>query len=160
MLLIHHMFASTAPGRHGWDDKLTYFDLGQQIIISASCGGSLFGSSCAVPLLLAFMFRTCKSLYARYFLKVSFLETSWRLLEISLSAPGNRGWPAVRVGVRAVRVRCACRAHRVPPAYYRVCRWPRRVTSDRPGSDRLETQPICVAVCAARPRACRQQCLP
>ena len=33
------MFSSTGPGRHGWDDNLTCFDLGQQIIISAFLWG-------------------------------------------------------------------------------------------------------------------------
>ena len=33
------MFSSTGPGRHGWHDNLTCFDLGQQIIISAFLWG-------------------------------------------------------------------------------------------------------------------------
>ena len=84
------MFSSTGPGRHGWHDNLTCFDLGQQIIISAFCVEYLirvlFGSSCAVPLCLAFVFRSCEFFMSLLFLEVSFLETSWRFLEISLTA--------------------------------------------------------------------------
>ena len=110
------MFSSTGPGRHGWHDNLTCFDLGQQIIISAFCVEYLirvlFGSSCAVPLLLAFVFRTREFFMSLLFLEVSFLATSWRFLEISLTAGlvfsfrlplATGGWPAVRVSKSSAR---------------------------------------------------------
>ena len=82
----------------------TCFDLGQQIIISAFCVEYLirvlFGSSCAVPLCLAFVFRSreffMSLLFFGSFFFGDFLEISGdppfgRLGFFFSAAPGNGG---------------------------------------------------------------------
>ena len=113
----------------------TCFDLGQQIIISAFCVEYLirvlFGSSCAVPLCLAFVFRSREFFMSLLFLEVSFLETSWRFLEISLTAGlvfsfrlplATGGWPAVRVSevLRILEAHgfCSTVSHVVWPVHF------------------------------------------
>ena len=94
------MFSSTGPGRHGWHDNLTCFDLGQQIIISAF----LWGLSVRVFPCRAVVARVRVSdlrvPYTPLFLEVSFfgdfLEISGdlpygRLGFFFSAAPGNGG---------------------------------------------------------------------
>ena len=106
------MFSSTGPARHGWHDNLTCFDLGQQIIISAF----LWGLSVRVFLCRAVVSRVRVSvsrvlyepvIFGSFFFG-DFLEISGdlpygRLGFFFSAAPGNGGWPAVRVSESSAR---------------------------------------------------------
>ena len=107
------MFSSTGPGRHGWHDNLTCFDLGQQIIISAF----LWGLSVRVFPCRAVVARVRVSdsrvLYTPAFFGSFFFGDFLEIfLEISLSAGlvfsfrlplATGGWPAVRVSKSSAR---------------------------------------------------------